>query len=421
MEIIQSPLFYYKNNHLYCGQIPVHDIIQSTGTPVYIYNKQFFQNSYNEFKESFKELNNFIFFSAKSNFNISVIKTFVDLGCGVDVNSQGEMFRALKAGVKPDKLILSGVGKTKDEIKLGLEHDILILKAESEQEVFLINEIAGKMNKTARVGIRVNPNVDAKTHPYISTGLMENKFGLNTNEAVELFRIGNKLKNIEFTAIDMHIGSQIINIDPYAEAIDKLSEVYFRLKDIGIKLKHFDIGGGIGVSYKGEKIFSLKEFASALIPKLKKLDCQILFEPGRFLTANGGILVSQVLFTKMNYDKKFIITDAAMNDLLRPSIYNAYHHIQPVDLYPGREDIDADIVGPVCESGYFFAKDRVIPQMNREEYLAILSCGSYGMVMSSNYNGRRRPPEVLVDNNSFKIIRSRETYEHLIWDEKLDN
>jgi diaminopimelate decarboxylase len=420
LDLIQSPWFSYKKNHLYCGEIPLRDIIKSTGTPVYIYNKQFFQNSYNEFKEVFKELDNSIFFSVKSNFNISVIKTFLDLGCGADVNSQGEMYRALQAGVKPEYLILSGVGKTKDEIRMGLEYDILLLKAESEEEILLINEIAGTLNKKARVGIRVNPNVDAKTHPYISTGLMENKFGLNTNEAVGLFSMGGKLKNVEFTAIDMHIGSQIISIDPFAEAIDRLSEVYFRLKSNGIKLKHFDIGGGIGVSYKGEKIFSLKEFASALIPKLKKLDCKILFEPGRFLTANGGILVSQVLFTKTNYDKNFIITDAAMNDLLRPSIYNAYHHIQPVDLYLGRQDIDADIVGPVCESGDFFAKDRIITQMNREEYLAILSCGSYGMVMSSNYNGRRRPPEVLVDNNSFHIIRSRETYEHLIWDEKLN-
>ena len=421
MDLIQSPWFSYKKNHLYCGEVPLRDIIKSTGTPVYIYNKQFFQNSYNEFKDAFKELDNSIFFSVKSNFNISVIKTFLDLGCGADVNSQGEMYRALQAGVKPENLILSGVGKTKDEIRMGLEYDILLLKAESEEEILLINEIAGNMDKIARVGIRVNPNVDAKTHPYISTGLIENKFGLNIDEAVKIFNMGRKLKNIKFTAIDMHIGSQIISIDPFAEAIDRLSEVYFRLKENGIKLTHFDIGGGIGVSYKGEKIFSLKEFASAIIPKLKKLDCKILFEPGRILTANGGILVSQVLFTKMNYDKNFIITDAAMNDLLRPSIYNAYHHIQPVDLYPGRVDIDADIVGPVCESGDFFAKDRVISQMNREEYLAVLSCGSYGMVMSSNYNGRRRPPEVLVDNNNFHIIRSRETYEHLIWDEKSNN
>ena len=239
MDLIQSPWFSYKKNHFCCGDVPIRDIIKTTGTPVYIYNKQFFQNSFNEFKEAFKGLDNSIFFSVKSNFNISVIKTFLDLGCGADVNSQGEMYRALQAGAKPNKLILSGVGKTKDEIKLGLEYDILLLKAESEEEILLINEIAGTMNKIARVGIRVNPNVDAKTHPYISTGLMENKFGLNTDEAIQIFNMGGKLKNIEFTAIDMHIGSQIISIDPFAEAIDRLSEVYFRLKRNGIKSETF--------------------------------------------------------------------------------------------------------------------------------------------------------------------------------------
>jgi diaminopimelate decarboxylase len=402
---------------MYCGSIPITEIIKTAGTPVYIYNKQFFQDRYKEFNKAFSEINHEIYFAIKSNFNLSVIKTFSDLGSGTDVNSYGEMHRALKAGVTPSKIILSGVGKTKDEIKAGLEQDILMLKAESEEEVLLINEIAGKMNKTARVAIRVNPDVDAETHPYISTGLMHNKFGLNIPEAVDLFSMGSKLKNIEFTGIDMHIGSQIVKIDPFAEAIDKLSGVYFNLKAKGIRLKHFDIGGGMGVSYKGEEVFTIDDFAAALIPKLKKLDCKIFFEPGRYLTANGGILVSQVLFTKMSNEKKFLIVDAAMNDLLRPSIYNAYHHIQPVELVPGREDIIADIVGPVCESGDFFAKERIISQMNREEYLAILSCGSYGMVMSSNYNGRRRPPEVLVDNDSFRIIRGRESYDHLLWDE----
>lgn len=417
MELIDTKYFSYRNNTMYCGSIPITEIIKTAGTPVYIYNKQFFQDRYKEFNKAFSEINHEIYFAIKSNFNLSVIKTFSDLGSGTDVNSYGEMHRALKAGVTPSKIILSGVGKTKDEIKAGLEQDILMLKAESEEEVLLINEIAGKMNKTARVAIRVNPDVDAETHPYISTGLMHNKFGLNIPEAVDLFSMGSKLKNIEFTGIDMHIGSQIVKIDPFAEAIDKLSGVYFNLKAKGIRLKHFDIGGGMGVSYKGEEVFTIDDFAAALIPKLKKLDCKIFFEPGRYLTANGGILVSQVLFTKMSNEKKFLIVDAAMNDLLRPSIYNAYHHIQPVELVPGREDIIADIVGPVCESGDFFAKERIISQMNREEYLAILSCGSYGMVMSSNYNGRRRPPEVLVDNDSFRIIRGRESYDHLLWDE----
>jgi diaminopimelate decarboxylase len=417
MELIDTKYFSYRNSNMYCGNVPVEDIIKTAGTPVYIYNKQFFQDRYKEFNNAFSEIDHEIFFAIKSNFNLSVIKTFADLGSGTDVNSRGEMFRAMKAGVSPSKIVLSGVGKTSDEIKTGLENDILLLKAESEQEVLLINEIAGKLNKTAHVAIRVNPDVDAETHPYISTGLIQNKFGLNIDEAVDLFTMGSKLKNIEFTGIDMHIGSQIVKIDPFAEAIDKLSAVYFDLKAKGIHLKHFDIGGGIGVSYTGEEVFTIEDFAATLIPRLKKLDCKIFFEPGRYLTANGGILVSQVLFTKTNNEKKFLIVDAAMNDLLRPSIYNAYHHIQPVELVSGREDIIADIVGPVCESGDFFAKERLISHLDREEYLAILSCGSYGMVMSSNYNGRRRPPEVMVDNDSFRIIRGRESYDHLLWDE----
>jgi diaminopimelate decarboxylase len=417
MELIDTKYFSYRNSKMYCGNVPVEDIIKTAGTPVYIYNKQFFQDRYKEFNNAFSEIDHEIFFAIKSNFNLSVIKTFADLGSGTDVNSRGEMFRAMKAGVSPSKIVLSGVGKTSDEIKTGLENDILLLKAESEQEVLLINEIAGKLNKTAHVAIRVNPDVDAETHPYISTGLMQNKFGLNIAEAVDLFTMGSKLKNIEFTGIDMHIGSQIVKIDPFAEAIDKLSAVYFDLKAKGIHLKHFDTGGGIGVSYTGEEVFTIEDFASTLISRLKKLDCKIFFEPGRYLTANGGILVSQVLFTKTNNEKKFLIVDAAMNDLLRPSIYNAYHHIQPVELVSGCEDIIADIVGPVCESGDFFAKERLISHLDREEYLAILSCGSYGMVMSSNYNGRRRPPEVMVDNDSFRIIRGRESYDHLLWDE----
>jgi diaminopimelate decarboxylase len=418
MEILQSYYFNYKENHLFTGKIPVEEIIKATGTPVYIYNKQFFHDRYYEFTNAFKDIDHSLFFAVKSNFNLDVIRTFAGFGCGADVNSRGELYRALKAGVSPDKLILSGVGKTKDEIKFAIETDILLLKAESEEEILLINEIAGELNKTARVAIRVNPNVNAETHPYISTGLMQNKFGLNTTEAASIFRSGGSLKNIQFTGIDMHIGSQIIKIEPFVEAIERLSEVYFKLKEEGIHLKHFDIGGGLGVSYKGEKVFSVSEFAASVIPVLKKTGCKIFFEPGRYLTANGGILVSQVLFTKINNDKKFLIVDAAMNDLLRPSIYNAYHHIQPVEIYSDRVDIEADIVGPICESGDFFAKDRVISQLNREEWIAILSCGSYGMVMSSNYNGRRRPPEVMVDQDKFYIVRGRETYDHLLWDEK---
>jgi diaminopimelate decarboxylase len=283
----------------------------------------------------------------------------------------------------------------------------------------LINLIAGEMSKVARVAIRVNPDVDAQTHPYISTGLSENKFGIDSKLAFSLFKDKNRFKNITFTGIDMHIGSQITSIQPFAEAVEKLALIYFDLRENGVKLEHFDVGGGIGVKYGNEEPFSIKDYAHAISPILKKLDCQIFFEPGRFLTANGGILAAQILYTKKNGEKNFLITDAAMNDLLRPSIYGAHHHIQPVEAFSDRKEILADIVGPVCESGDFLGRKRKIAEAKRGEYLAVMSAGAYGMVMASNYNARRRPPEILVDDNKFYVVRSRETYDHLLFDEQI--
>ncbi len=417
MQFFDSNYFTYKNNQLFCDEVPIKKIVEEYGSPVYIYSKKFFTDRYNEFSKAFNGIPHTIFYASKSNFNLSVIKTFHELGSGVDVNSEGELLRALKAGVKPDKIILSGVGKTAHEIKMALKNNLLMIKAESDQEIYLINEIALKLNLTAHVAIRVNPDVDAETHPYISTALAENKFGIHSSHALELFKEEKKLKNIKYTGIDMHLGSQITKMEPYVEAIEKLSELFFKVKSEGINLQHFDVGGGIGVKYFNEKTFSVKEIADKIVPILKKLNCHIFFEPGRFLVANGGVLMTRVIYTKYNNKKKFIIIDAAMNDLLRPSIYKAYHHIQPMKLFPDRKDINADIAGPVCESGDYFAKDREITESERNEYLAVMSAGAYGMVMSSNYNGRRRPPEVLVDGNKFRIIRSRETFEHLIYDE----
>ncbi len=417
MQYFESDYFTYKNNQLFCEELPIKKIAEECGTPVYIYSKKYFIDRYNEFTGAFKEIPHTIFYASKSNFNISVIKIFSDLGSGVDVNSEGELLRALKAGAKPEKIILSGVGKTAHEIELALKNNILMIKAESDQEIYLINEIASRLNIKAKIAIRVNPDVDAQTHPYISTALAENKFGINSARAYELFKEEKNLKNIKFTGIDMHLGSQITKMEPFVEAIEKLSELFFKVKSEGIELEHFDVGGGIGIKYLNERTFSVTEIADKVVPILKKLNCDIFFEPGRFLVANGGILAAEVIYTKSNNLKKFIIVDAAMNDLLRPSIYKAYHHIQPVELFGNREDITADIVGPICESGDYFAKEREITQSNRNEYLAIMSAGAYGMVMSSNYNGRRRPPEILVDGNNLKIIRSRETFEHLIYDE----
>lgn len=420
MQFSNSSNFKYKNNELWCDNVLVKKIVDEVGSPVYIYSKKFFVEQYKAFANAFNDIPNTIFYAAKSNFNLNVIKTFVDLGSGVDVNSEGELKRALLAGADPKKIILTGVGKSINEIRLGLQKDLLIIKAESEEELELINFIAGEMNKVAKVAIRVNPDVDARTHPYISTGLSENKFGIDSKSAADLFLNKERFKNIAFKGIDMHIGSQITSIKPFAEAVEKLAQIYFELRKNGLKLEHFDIGGGIGVKYANEETFSISDYAAVILPILKKLDCHILFEPGRFLTANGGILVSQVLYTKKNGDKNFIVIDAAMNDLLRPSIYGAYHHIQPIELQPNREEIMADIVGPVCESGDFLARKRKIMESKRGEYLAIMSTGAYGMVMSSNYNARRRPPEVLVDNDISSVVRGRETYEHLLFDEKID-
>jgi diaminopimelate decarboxylase len=310
------------------------------------------------------------------------------------------------------------VGKTDQEIRIGLEKDIHLIKAESEEEVNVVNRIAAEIGKTARVAIRFNPDVNPQTHPYISTGLAENKFGVDKAGAEKIFRMNKEFDNVVFTGIDMHLGSQITLVEPYLEAVKKMSEFFFYLRDNGIQLDHFDIGGGMGVQYNNEEVFSIHDFAETLIPELKKLNCQILFEPGRYLTANGGILAAKVLYTKHNQLKHFLITDAAVNDLMRPSFYGAYHHIQPVEINKSRKDITADIVGPVCETGDFLAKNRNIMKTGRNEHIAVMSAGSYAMVMSSNYNARKRAAEVLVEGNKYDLIRSRETLDHLLYDEE---
>ncbi|MGA7720618.1 MAG: diaminopimelate decarboxylase [Ignavibacteriaceae bacterium] len=418
MKYFDSEYYTYKDNSLYCEEVPVIKIAEEFGTPAYIYSRKYFTDRYKEAESAFKDIKNTIFFACKSNFNLSVINTFVNLGSGVDVNSAGELFRALKAGSKPDKLIMSGVGKTEQEIRLALEYDLLMIKAESEEEIILINEIAGSMNKTARVALRVNPDVDAETHPYISTGLAENKFGVDPVTALKLYRMQKDLKNIIYTGVDMHLGSQITKVDPFVAATEKLAGIFMQLKSEGINLRHIDLGGGIGSAYNNEKTFTVKEYADALIPVIKRLNCDVFLEPGRFFTANSGILAVKVLYTKKTDMKNFLITDGAMNDLLRPSIYSAYHHVQPLIISEGRKEITADVVGPVCESGDFLAKNAALPECKPNDYLAVMSAGAYGMVMASNYNMRRRPPEILVDGNNYKLIRGRENYDHIIFDEE---
>jgi diaminopimelate decarboxylase len=419
MQIFDSEYFGYKNNELYCEGVSVKSITDALGTPAYIYSKKFFGDKYNEFKDAFKNVNNTLFFATKSNFNLNVIKIFSNLGSGIDVNSGGELFRALKAGFQPDKIIMSGVGKTDEEIKLAIENNILMLKAESLEEIHVIDEIARSLNKTASIAIRVNPDVDAKTHPYISTGLAENKFGISSKEAISIFVEASKLKNIKLAGIDMHIGSQIVSVEPFKEAVEKLAQFVLTLRENGVNVEHLDMGGGVGVRYKDENPFPISQLAEAIVPIVKKLNVDLFFEPGRFLTANAGVLIAKVLYTKQNGNKNFIVVDTAMTDLLRPSIYGAYHHIQPVSLNAERKDIIADIVGPVCESGDFLAKKREISKCKRGDLLSVMSAGAYGMAMASNYNMRRRPPEIIVDGDKYFVVRSRENYEHMLFDEKI--
>lgn len=419
MKYFETDFIKYINNQLFIEDVEVEKLAKEFGTPLYIYSKNHFIKQYKDFENAFSSIKHKIFYAMKANFNLSVINTFVQLGSGIDANSEGELFRALKTGIQPSKIILTSVGKTKDEIRLGIEKDVLMIKAESEEEIELINKIAGELNRTAHVAIRVNPDVDAKTHPYISTGLSNNKFGIDSRSALRIYKRRKEFGNIKFTGIDMHIGSQITHIEPFVEAINKLSELYFEIKKDGLTLNHFDVGGGIGVTYNDESSFTIENFANKTVPIFKKLDCEIIFEPGRILTANGGILVTEVLYNKKNGNKNFIIVNAGMNDLLRPSIYQAHHHIQPVLKDENKKDIVADIVGPVCESGDYFAKNREISESKSGEFLSIMSAGAYGLVMSSNYNARRRPPEILVDKDKYTVVRSRETFDHLIWDEKI--
>ncbi len=424
--------FDYHNDEMMCEGVRLGEIAERVGTPAYIYSKRALLDAFHEFDSAFAGIDHLVCYSMKANSNLNVCKIFYTAGSGVDCNSGGEFFRALKAGVDPHRIIFTGVGKTEEEMRMVLQHDVMMIKVESFEELNVLNDVAASMSnglsekKIAPVGIRINPDVDPKTHPYISTGLSENKFGIEASQALNAYELAASLPNLRITGIDMHIGSQITQVEPFVEACNKMAELTAKLKQRGIVLEHFDIGGGLGVSYNGSNSGSNpgsdsptpRQFADSLRPVLKHVGCKILFEPGRFLTANAGILVTKVLYTKQNKKKNFVIVDAAMNDLLRPSLYNAFHEIKPVKKTKN-ETITADIVGPVCESGDFLAKNREIQKSKRGELLAVMSAGAYGFVMSSNYNSRRRAAEVIVDGTKFFIARERETYDNLVQNEHL--
>jgi diaminopimelate decarboxylase len=392
-------------------------IAKEFGTPVYIYDFNYMKEQYRSLKEAFEGQKSLITYAIKANSNLSVIANFAKEGSGADCVSIGEVKRALLAGVEPYKIMFSGVGKSYDELKEALELKILMVNVESQAELYLLEEVAKELGVEARVSIRVNPNVDPKTHPYISTGLHENKFGVDIDMAKRMYIYSKNSQNLDPVGIHFHIGSQLTNLEPIAEAAEIIADLVRSLKAIDIDIKFFDVGGGLGVRYSDEVLIKPKDYANAIKKAIKGLDLTIICEPGRYLTANGGYLLTKVLYEKQNGNKRFTIVDAAMNDLLRPSLYNAYHRIEVID--KDGELTETDIVGPICESGDFLGKNILMPELEGGDLLVVYSAGAYGFTMSSNYNTRPRVCEVAIEDGNTRVIRRRETFEDLIEQEKL--
>ena len=392
--------------------LEIKTLVEKYGTPLYVYDFNNITNRYEELKDAFSGKKSLVAYAVKSNSNLAVIRHLANLGAGADCVSIGEVRRALKAGVKKYKIIFSGVGKKDEEIREALQEDILLINLESEAEMKRVEMIAKELGVEARISIRVNPNVDPKTHPYISTGLHENKFGVSLESAKRMYILAKKSEHLNPVGIHFHIGSQLTELAPITEACGIVADLVRSLDAIGIEIKFFDVGGGLGVVYDDEVTIRPADYAKAILSQLKGLDLTILSEPGRYMMANSGIFLTKVLYEKVNGDKRFVIVDGAMNDLLRPSLYNAYHKIEAVQ--KEGEKTPADVVGPVCESGDFLGKNVELPPLNHNDILVVHSTGAYGFTMSSNYNTRGRAAEVAILDGKDYLIRVRETFEDQI-------
>jgi len=410
--------FHYRNGTLYAEDLPVEEIAQKVGTPFYLYSYRTLTRHYKVFDEALSDLKHLICYSVKANSNLAILRIFAKHGAGADVVSGGEIFRAKKAGIESKKIVFSGVGKTEEEILYGLREDILMFNVESRDEFQFLKSLASKIGRKVPISFRVNPDIDPHTHPYISTGLKTSKFGIEVEEALNLYSEAKESKQVQLLGISCHIGSQITEIGPFIEAFEKIKELYQILTQKGCEIPYVDLGGGLGITYKDELPPHPREYSRSLIERAKGMDCTFIFEPGRVLVGNAGILVTKVLYRKRNGGREFVIVDAGMNDLIRPSLYRAYHEIWPVRREE-RPIIKANIVGPVCETTDFFAQEREIQEVKPGELLAIMGAGAYGFSMSSNYNSRVRAAEVLVKDNQMWIIRKRETYEDLIRGESI--
>ncbi|MFA6472741.1 MAG: diaminopimelate decarboxylase [Candidatus Latescibacterota bacterium] len=410
-------LFNYKNRELFAEDVPISEIAGEYGTPTYVYSQTTLERQVDSIEGAFESVDHLTCYSVKANSSAGILAKIAQLGLGADVVSGGELYRALRAGIPVNRIVYSGVGKTQAEIEYALKHGILMFNVESESELRTINRIAGELHMRAPVSFRINPDVDPKTHPYISTGLKKNKFGIPHNEALRVYQEAAGMSNIDIIGIDAHIGSQLLDVTPYREAAEKLNSLIEEIKNRGISLKYIDIGGGLGIRYNTETPPDPSEWALMVIPSVRKSGCTLILEPGRSLVGNAGALLTRVLYVKTNGEKTFVIVDAGMNDLARPSLYGSYHTILPV--YERRTPLQiADVVGPICESGDFIARDREMSLPEEGDILAVMGAGAYGMSMSSNYNSRPRAAEIMVSGNRKKLITERETWEDLVRKER---
>jgi len=406
--------FEYRNGRLMAENVPLEQIAEEVGTPFYCYSHQTLKRHYEAFDDPFRSVRHLVCFSVKSNSNLAVLQLFLQEGAGLDVVSGGELYRALKAGADPKKVVYSGVGKGVREMKEALSAGILLFNVESEQELQALDRIAGGMGVRAPVALRVNPDIDPKTHPYISTGLKKNKFGIQFEKALDAYRLARSLDHIDPVGVHCHIGSQITEAGPFVDSLSRVKELVRCLREEAFSIEYLDLGGGLGITYEDEMPPHPRDYAEALIREAGDLDCTFILEPGRVLVGNAGVLVSRVQYVKAGAERTFVIQDAGMNDCIRPSLYGAYQAVQPVVQKEEAGGGAVDIVGPICETGDFLAKDRVLPPLEPGDLLALMSAGAYGFTMSSNYNSRLRVPEVLVKGDRYRVVRRRETYEDLV-------
>ena len=410
--------FLFKKNELYCENVKVSAIAKKVGTPFYCYSYKTLADHFLKLQHAFAPVNPTICFAMKSNGNLAVIKSLIDLGAGIDIVSVGELKKALKVGADPKKIVFASVGKTEEEIAFAIKTGILLFNVESEPELVEINRVAKKMGKVVQAALRINPDVPAPTHNYIHTGSLKKKFGIDLRTTKQIFKSQKKYPYVKVNGVHIHIGSQITEGAPFVGALKKVVAFIDQLRSEGVNIEYLDIGGGLGIIYKNENPQTAAQYAEKVLPILQKTGLKIIMEPGRFIVGNAGIFVTQVLYVKDNGVKKFVIVDGGMNDLIRPMLYDAYHEIVPVKKTSAGK-IKVDVVGPICESGDFFAHDRLLPKVTKGDVLAVMSAGAYGYVMASNYNVRGRVPEVMVRGNKFEVVKARETFEDLMRGEKI--